>query len=262
MSFKISISVIDVPVFSSTEDYFRLARELDVDGIEFVLGYKTYFSFGSWKDLSRVYKIPILSIHQPVAFILKNKWDEFPFKVAQYFQAKYIAHPLNMLSLNHKKARIFFLWLKMMKEKYKIQILIENMPKKFGIFRMNLKLDPSTSSLSKLSKVCKEYGFGFTLDTTHLAIKDPTKAEGYKAIQQYMQNVHLSDFKEGKMHLPLGTGELETQSFLKNLQNYQYDGIVTLEVFGDVDFSWLISKKIFKNIKDFVNFIRKSCQVK
>lgn len=262
MSFKLSFSVTDLPLFSSTKDYFQLAKELKVDGVELVLGYKTYFAFDSLKKLVREYKIPILSIHQPIAFFLKNKRDEQPFKIAHYFKAKYVVHPIYEISLEHEKAKDFFVWLKNMHDKYHIEILIENMPKIWGISFMRRLITPdeSHSNFVKLAKVCNQYGFCFTLDTSHLAKEEPMKTKGYSQIQPYIQNIHLSDFRNGTTHLPLGLGNLELKSFIKGLQKQKYDGLVTIEVFGDVNLDWLGGKhKQFQNISESIQLIRKYC---
>jgi hypothetical protein len=63
---KISFSITDLPIISSIKELFALAKKIKVDGIEGVLGYKTYFAFDNLKTLSNQYNIPILSIHQPI----------------------------------------------------------------------------------------------------------------------------------------------------------------------------------------------------
>lgn len=262
MTFKLSFSVIDLPLFSSTKDYFQLAKELKVDGIELVLGYKTYFAFDLLKRLVQEYNIPILSIHQPIAFFLTRKRDEQPFKIASYFNAKYVVHPLYEIPLTHEKAKDFFEWLQKMHRKYKVEILIENMPKIWGIsfMRRLVKSDASHSNFFKLSTVCKRYGFGFTLDTSHLAKEEPMEEKGYLEIHPYIQNIHLSDFRNGATHLSLGGGQLSLQSFIKGLIKQRYTGLVTLEVFGDVSLDWLGGKqKQFQNISESIQLIRKYC---
>lgn len=259
MSFKIGFSVLDVPLLSSIEDYFVLAKDLHVDGIELVLGYKTYFSFDLLKALSKKYHVRIQSVHQPLLFILKSPKDEHPFQIAQYFRAKYVAHPLSGHSLGDAKTRTHFSWLRDMQTKYKTQILMENMPHEYSLpfLRSFITRNNSTNDLSQLRKVCEEFGFGFTLDTTHLAAKVPMKAKGFDDIQPYMQNIHVSDFMGVNVHLPLGTGDLNLKSFIKHLQKQKYTGLLTLEIFGEVGMNWINGKTLlFQNIRNSVHLIR------
>lgn len=251
---KISLSITDLPITVSIKELFAFAKKIRVDGVEVVLGYKTYFAFDHLKKLSNQFNIPILSIHQPIGFILRKKYDEHGFEIVKYFNAKYVAHPLHNLSLSDKKSHQFFAWLSQMARKYKIIILIENLPKKCTPpLNLFIKHHRSLSNLIDLQKICLKYRFGLTLDITHLKKDVPQEVPGFNLIQPIMENIHLSDFNNKHDHLPLGEGNLDLKAFFKCLRSISYQGLITLEILPAIFYG---KNKYFANMAKSIELIK------
>lgn len=72
-----------------------------------------------------------------------------------------------------------------------------------------------------------------TLDTTH--IRDTEQVLAFiKQAGEHIAHVHLSDGTFEKMHLRIGTGDLDLRKIVKALQAAGYDGVWSLECFiGD-----------------------------
>ena len=84
---KLTFSVADIPLGIALEEYFLLANNLKVDGLELVIGWKTRFNIRKVARLSKRYNVPILSIHQPPWSIAGFWQDEGAFKFAQRFNS-------------------------------------------------------------------------------------------------------------------------------------------------------------------------------
>src|SRR3989338_10198802 len=65
---KISVSVADLPINISPERLFAVGKKLGIDGVEVVLGYKSFPPHIKLVKLSQKFGVPILSLHQPQSF--------------------------------------------------------------------------------------------------------------------------------------------------------------------------------------------------
>lgn len=255
---KISFSIADTPFPISLEDQFALARDLKVDGVEIVLGVKTFFGLKTLSRLVLKYGVNILSIHEPI--LTGFLFGERSFEIAAYFGAKYNSHPPNRKSLNSETSTRHFEKLFRMKEKYKIEILVENMPHYFKVpYLFSFSSDPSTRDLLKIKAICDKYGFYSTIDTSHIADKLPQNAKAFEGIFPLMRNIHLSSFQGRVEHLPLKEGELDLKGFLSYLRRKEYQNLITLEI-SPVYF--ISKRKYFKGIEDSINMVRSLIQLK
>lgn len=230
---KLSFSVADIPLGIALEEYFLLASHFRV-GLELVVGWKTRFAMRKVARLSKRYDVPILSVHQP-AWSVAGMWqDEGAFKFAQKFNSVFVAHPLVNQHINSPKAVTYYKWLSDMQIKYGIDILIENMTNVYQLMPLlhyvSKKHHDSATDLDNFEKICKKYGFGFTLDISHLMEPEPQDAKGFKELWPYLKNIHLSDYTEKKEHLGLGDGNLNVDSFLAYLKDKKYSGLINLEL--------------------------------
>lgn len=231
---KISFSITDLSPFLTVDRQFEIAKELGFDGVEVFAGFKTRFVQKRLLDLSRKFSIPILSVHQPAWAFLGMYLDEGSIAMAQKFGAGYNAHPfLFNTPLVSAKAKNYFVWLSQMSKKYNTRIFLENMPcdhalpfLEQAIFRPHV----SSTNLKNIAEVCYEYNFGHTLDTSHLCVEHPFSLAEFPDIQDYMENIHLSDFTPNRQHLELGKGLLDLTSFCKTLKKIKYRGFITLEI--------------------------------
>lgn len=112
-------------------------------------------------------------------------------------------------------------------------IMLENMP---GFSRVS-QLQPI---LEAVPDAC------LLLDIGHANLDTPyNRAEELLAnFGDRLAHVHVSDNRGGHddMHLPLGVGNIDWPSKVQALKNANYDGTITLEVFGDDDDYLVLSR--------------------
>ncbi len=253
----LTFSVADIPLGIALEEYFLLASHLKVDGLELVVGWKTRFNLRKVIRLSKRFNVPILSVHQP-AWSVAGFWqDEKAFLFAKKFGAVYVAHPLVNQHINSPKSKTYYKWLKDMSEKYELEILIENMTNIYQLMPLlhyvSKKHHDSATDLGYFDTICKKYGFGFTLDISHLMASEPQKAEGFTELWPFMKNIHLSDFTKKREHMGLGDGELNYESFLSYLKEKKYTGLINLELCPRI---LNAREKYYKDIAKSVKIVR------
>jgi len=256
---KLTFSIADIPLGIALEEYFLLANNLKVDGLEVVVGWKTRFQLRKLVRLSKRYNVPILSIHQP-AWSVAGFWqDEKAFYFAKKFDAVYVAHPLVNQHINSPKAKAYYKWLSEMKKKYDLDILIENMTNIYQLMPLlhyvSKKHHDSATDLGYFDTICKKYGFGFTLDISHLMEPEPQRAKGFSELWPFMRNIHLSDYTEKKEHMGLGDGLLNYDSFLGYLKDQKYDGLINLELCPRI---LNAREKYYKDIAKSVKIVREA----
>lgn len=252
---KISLSVSDIPLGVSMEEHFSLARDIGVDGVEVVAGYKAGITLRKLEKLSSKYSLQILSVHQSPWSFVGLFHDKRGFRIAKYFGAKYVAHPSFVRSLHCEKTNYFLDWLFEMGEKYNLEILLENMSKvaTYSSFRRFLKRDETLSDLFFLKKICEKYNFGLTLDTSHLNSPFPHLIEGFNQIHPFIKNIHLSDFNDSFQHMSLGQGNFKIYDFLDYLKLSNYSNFITLEL--PVKFFYSKNKYV-EDIHNSISFVK------
>ncbi len=254
---KLTFSIADIPLGIALEEYFLLANNLQVDGLEVVVGWKTRFQMRKLARLSKRYNVPILSIHQPAWSVAGLFNDAGAFKFAKKFNSVFVAHPLVNQHINSPKSKAYYKWLASMATKYDLQILIENMTNIYQLMPLlhyvSKKHHDSATDLGNFDTICKKYGFGFTLDISHLMAAEPQKAVGFSELWPLMRNIHLSDFTEKKEHMGLGDGLLNYESFLTFLKEKKYDGLINLELCPRV---LNAREKYYKDIAKSVKIVR------
>jgi sugar phosphate isomerase/epimerase len=126
-------------------------------------------------------------------------------------------------------------------ERTGVGIMIENIPGDFNdVQQMSELLDPMPE-------------LGLHLDIGHSNLMVPHNT-GCELIERYgnrLAHVHIHDNKGGHadLHLPLGTGSVDTAAHVAALKRAGYDGTITLEVFSPdlhfLDYSRNVLRKIW-----------------
>ena len=249
---KISFSIADVPIGIPINELFSLASQLKIDGVEIVIGYKTFPPIQRLQKLSEKYRVPILSIHQPLIPIVCILFYDTAIKTAAYFKAKYAIHPPALYPLFSKKSQQYFTWVKKVAQENKVEVLIENMPEvsAIPIIKNYIKRDKSSADVSMIQQISKKYGFFVNLDTSHVHNALMYKSDEIVNAFPFIKNIHLSDFTKTVEHLPLGKGIMDIQNFLIFLRKKQYANLITLE----------LSPKIFVNKHTYFSGIKLSVE--
>jgi sugar phosphate isomerase/epimerase len=225
------------------EEGLRYLKENGVEGIEVCLS--QYYNTTDWdvEELNRLTKhvgLPVLSVHQALRFFTSTKIPEITrlFEIADKLRVRLI-----VLHMNSAQKQIFdpayIEALHHLEDKYNIKVTFENMEKHIGsLFYEHRWHDV------KFSELVYKTDFHITLDVVHLAHSGGDIIEFYKKHKDRIINIHLSDYRKHIFnnnirpmrykHMPLGEGQLPIQEFLKLLHKERYDGLITMEIHGDI----------------------------
>ena len=237
-------------------DVLLTLKKSGVDGIELLLT-----SNATDKDLEKAVQMiknlnmRIFSVHQPLSTLFNIKISEIIkfCQIAKKLEAKVLVLHINVIG-NQIFDKKYIADLKELEKEYNIKIAIENSPKSIlTIFNSYCCQE------DKFSKLMDVNGLNITFDTTHLAqaaaASDAAPAESdsvggdiisfYKNNKNRIVNIHLSDYKKhflnthlllaNHTHLPLGKGKLPIREFLQILKQTNYDGLITMEINGNLE---------------------------
>jgi len=218
------------------EEVFARLKSSGVDGIELLI--PANFSAADFQYLKKIFDengIIVNSIHQPLRWITKTNFKEVEmlFSVANKFRARVI-----VLHLYNAKEQIFnshyLNKLRELEKDYDIKISFENTQKSAQIFNKKRFWEGKT-----FAKIIRVSGFLITFDITHLANAGGDIIAFFKQNKEQIINIHLSDYKtkwsKRGLHLPLGKGSLPIKEFLNVLKENNYDGLITLEIKGNLE---------------------------
>jgi sugar phosphate isomerase/epimerase len=101
--------------------------------------------------------------------------------------------------------------------------MIENLPGSFN----------TVKQLAELLDPLPELGLHLDIGHANLLTDYNTTDEMLKAYGSRLKHVHMHDNKGGSadLHLPLGSGNIELDYYVRALQTSGYDATITLEVF-------------------------------
>lgn len=104
-----------------------------------------------------------------------------------------------------------------------IGLMIENLPGSYNTARQ----------VGELLNPLPELGLHLDIGHANLLVELNSTDELLAAFGKRLRHVHLHDNKGGNadLHLPLGSGTLETDHYIRSLQAVGYDDTITLEVF-------------------------------
>lgn len=199
------------------------------------------------RDIQKIQKIlkeldmDIFSLHQSISTLFNIRILEITnlFEIANKLSAKVVVLHINVIG-DQIFDQKYINSLKLLEKQYKIKIAIENSPISFlSLFKTYSWKEEEFVSLMKKT------GFSITLDTTHLAQTGKDIINFYKNNKDKIINIHLSDYKKSFLnkylllaydtHLPLEKGELPIKDFLETLAKNQYNGLITMEIDGNLE---------------------------
>jgi sugar phosphate isomerase/epimerase len=238
------------------EKIFSIAKKFEFSGVELHLKTPSQlFNISKEKleKLSIKHQIPILSIHSPpyenflFQFLIKR--DKILFKtwkntleLAKYLNSEVVViHPFPFL-LRKEKTKFDFENLLSKIKNSNIKICIENMPK-LVFFSPHILITPE-----EFKNFCSKNNCFQTLDTTHSKTENIEPADFFRINKDYIKNIHISDYKNGRQHLPPGKGEINFKKLFENLKKANYQGFITLELIPKN----ISSFEIIKNCKEYI----------
>jgi sugar phosphate isomerase/epimerase len=121
-----------------------------------------------------------------------------------------------------------------------VGLMIENLPGTYNTVRQ----------ISELMDGIPELALHLDIGHANLLVNVNTTDELLNAYGKRLQHVHLHDNKGGAtdLHLPLGTGTVDTVHCIRSLQTIGYDGTITLEVFSPDRAHLAYSKEVLRRI--------------
>ena len=136
-----------------------------------------------------------------------------PDRQAPFYERKYI------IERNLQSLRELFV----VAQQVGVGLMIENLPGSFNNVRQ----------LAELLDPMPELGLHLDIGHANLLVDYNTTDEILAAYSRRLRHVHLHDNKGGSsdLHLPLGTGTIDTMRYVRALQARGYDQTITLEVF-------------------------------
>lgn len=228
----------------TTDEGLAALKKGGLDGIEVCLSqyYETTDAdIEEVKMLTKKHGLAILSVHQTIRFFTTTRIPEIArlFEIADKVSAKVI-----VLHMNSAQKQIFdplyITALHALEKRYGITVTFENMEKHIGsLFYEHRWHDV------KFSELVYKTDFHITLDTVHLVHSGGDILEFFRKYKDRIINIHLSDYRHHIFnssirpmrykHMPLGEGQLPIQAFLELLHKEKYDGLVTMEIHGDLE---------------------------
>lgn len=215
---------------------FDFAKKSDYDWIELVLS-KNNFDF--WDEdyvfnLTKEFKVPVLSIKAPKTWIDKNMVDKI-VSLSLKLETQNIT--FTPPSYRDKNVSWYLKYLSEIKKKINISISIENVEPKFFLLIIPEYKDATLMQLKKIT-------WDAALDISALDESsglDIMKAQ--KVLWSSIKNIYLSDTNGPKKWLLPGqawwdTSYLPLESFLMKLKSVSYNWLITLEVNSKEIWAW------------------------
>lgn len=249
---------LSVPIYSyfSLDELFSFAKQAGFDGVEYLASLKDWVKKPQHiVDLSEKYNVPVLSIHQPIWSIFYSPSFLIPHMVslAQDFPSVKITNQhlsafLNPLGSNINGAMQF---IESAKEK-NIQVSYESNP---GRFYLSKRYPKATYEFTAFEEYAKQHSLPMTMDTSHIANVGGDIVAFFRRNHKQIKLIHLSDYKDGIEHLPLGTGKLPLKEFLQEIKKAKWNGQITFEI-GTIK-HFKTKKEKFAALQSSLDFVRK-----
>lgn len=220
----------------SYREIFATSQKCGFDGIELIMPSRK-FDLEAMAAISEEYEQVIYSVHAPFiinflkSYVLTPKKTlenvvHYAVSAAEELNASILTvhPPLAILSKARAESTMSEILSSVDSE---VKIAVENMPL-LGFGRLKLELHP-LGKFEELKRFCLKNSCYATLDTAHCITGDVQPLEAYKILDEAVINIHLSDARNKKEGFPLGTGEIDFESFFKGIKS-EYSGFLTLEL--------------------------------
>lgn len=245
----------------SYEEIFSLAAEAQFEGIELnIQRPKDLYNIDIPKlqNLSKKFNLPIITVHAPsyerylLQFFARPSFITFKvlfhsLKLAEELGSQLVVtHPWPALFFREKRREKMKTVLNRLNRPPGIKLGIEIMP---SLGRSFFSVAPhSIKTAEEFKEFCSSHHYLMVLDVTHCRSLSLNPTEVFLSCKDFIINIHLSDFKDGKQHLPLGSGDTDFADFFENLKKHSYSGFITLELQP----SRFKELKVIKECYDFI----------
>jgi sugar phosphate isomerase/epimerase len=225
----------------SADFIFSSLKKSGVEGLELIaLANLPEKDIQIVNKMAQKHCLKIFSIHQSNDSLLEIDLKEIErlCKIANAFFAEVIVLHINALK-NNLSDKTFIVKLKDLQKRYKVKFAIEN------VVKTPFTLDPRMYKTEEFSQMLRKLDLDITFDTTHVGQAHEDILNFYRINKARIINIHLSDYKNNWLntalylandtHLPLGQGELPIVEFLQLLKKENYQGLITMEINGNLE---------------------------
>jgi len=237
----------DIPGIRLPE-IFPLIKDIGYDGVDYLTYIKNFYSHPKKVlELSKTYKLPVLSLHQPKLLVPMHPEIFFQkmIDLIEFFPDVRISnyHVSGFINILRRKSHMIEKFTQLAK-KHNTDITFESNPNILSF------LYPRTTYIPEaFAAFCIHHKVSMTVDTSHIADNGGDILQFFKKYHKYIHLIHLSDYHNGVEHLPLGMGSLPVKELLLEMKRKSWNGIIVFEI------------KRFpgaKNKKDKIAYLKKS----
>lgn len=228
MGSKIALSV-NFRRFSYKE-CFAFLEDIKCDGVELMLDPK-YLVLNPHPliDLSKKFQVPIISFHAPLFLVpyLPRIFFKQVLRMSDFFpQVSGCVLHLSSLLEYYPPQTLKIADLLVLARQQGLTLCFESNPC-YSFFKLFPKI---TYDPDAFGKFCLKNNLAITFDTSHIASAGVDIVEFYEKYYKNIKIIHLSDYKNGKEHLPLGHGSLPLEKLLKIIKEKNMSSQITLEL--------------------------------
>jgi sugar phosphate isomerase/epimerase len=225
----------------SLDSIFPPLKKAGIEGLELII--PPHLSEQNVKTVNQIvkkYDLKIFSIHQSHDTYLNIKLKEIErlCGIAKTFSAHVIVLHINALK-NILSEPTLLTKFKDLQRQYGVTFAIEN------VVKTPLSMAKEMYQGNEFNQIIEASDLNITFDITHLGQTGENICKFYAKNKDRIVNIHISDYRKNWLnrflylangtHLPLGQGELPIKEFLTLLKKESYQGVITMEINGDLD---------------------------
>ena len=211
----------------SIDEDIKVAKKSGYDGIDYIATPQDLFvSPSRVLEVAKKYNMPILTLHQPLLLILFSPEMLFPrmIHLAQFFPDLLLTNHHLSGMINIQKDPEIVKKLLYLGKKSDIQFSFELNPAEVWFYPRE------THEPQEFALFMKKNKLPMTLDTSHVATHNEDIVSFFSENHTYIEFIHLSDYKDGKQHLPLGLGNLPIKELFQEIKHKKWNKVITYEI--------------------------------
>jgi len=218
----------DIPGFAVAE-VFPSIEGMGYDGVDYLSYIRNFYKRPKKiLELSEKHKLPIISIHQPKPFVAFHPKIFFAhmIELLTYFPDAKISnyHLSGFMNILKRKPSAIEKFIEIAKARGNT-VTFESNPYVFT------RLYPKEVYVPDMfGEFCIRHHLSITFDTSHIADNGYDIVTFFKKYHKNISMIHLSDFHNGKEHLPLGLGSLPIKKLLQEIKNTSWNKLIVFEI--------------------------------
>lgn len=240
----------------SYKECFAFLEGVRCDGVELMLDSKyLILNPHPLMDLSKKFQVPVISFHAPLFLVpyLPRIFFKQVLRMSDFFpQVNNCVLHLSSLLEYYPPRTLKIDDLLILAKEQGITLCFESNPA-YSFFKLFPKI---TYDPDAFGRFCLKNNLSITFDTSHISSAGVDIVEFYEKYHQNIKVIHISDYKNGKEHLPLGHGVLPLEKLFKSIKEKKMSPQITLELNKFPGVKQKASK--VKIVRESIEYIRKN----